>query len=494
MSRSASALAALLAVLVAAVYFSTFDMGGRDYWATYIIAPATVIAGEPATLWTNTAAPSCLLAPIAGFQTILSMRTATASSRRDQRIGPGVTLAPPYLAFGMAGFRLWHAALGALTFLFALALGKRIFAFSSTPFFFGVLVALNPFLLAMDRPNANLMAVPIVLALFVLLTDDEPKWLIAGLVYGALGGIKNEAIVLGPAVLAIVLTRSSGRPRALAFVVGGALAGIAPYLVWNKIAFGQVLIHASQYAGFHGFRPEFPHRLGPWSFTLNGLFQLAVSRPSRADAALPVSDLSYASAFAPPLFRRGSDGAGSPRVRGLISPKKARIHLPNPVAFLLDGALSLSRKLGGAQEHLRRARRAAAGRFLRGGRRVACHRPSLPETLGGGGGVRCPHRGAVTAARFVHVPVDERWYVRFPKSKIEAKTVGCLRDLDRREWMFFHTDECASELLEQREKLTRPGLLPRFYYPLYLGVPDFAAEWRKQQPVLFDVWEKIYGE
>jgi hypothetical protein len=100
---------------------------------------------------------------------------------------------------------------------------------------------------------------------------------------------------------------------------------------------------------------------------------------------------------------------------------------------------------------------------------------------------------AVVAARSANAPVDERWYVRFPKAVADGASIGCLRDEQRREWMLFHSDECPPELAEQRAKLTRANLLPRLYYPLRLRAPSVRDEFARYEPRIFDIWVKIYG-
>jgi hypothetical protein len=76
---------------------------------------------------------------------------------------------------------------------------------------------------------------------------------------------------------------------------------------------------------------------------------------------------------------------------------------------------------------------------------------------------------------------------------LETAGIGCLSDEQRREWMFFHTDECASELSGQRAKLTRGNLLPGLTYPLSFKPAGFMQEWGAWEPRIFDIWNRIYG-
>ncbi len=503
--RARHAALGLALVLAFAVYWGNFEGAPRDYWDTYIVLPATFLAGEPGVIVDeqgNAAyrqnlrgeLPDDLLAPD-DFGVI----------SKDQRIGAGVTFAPAYLAFGMAGFRALYALLGAMTVAFAWALGRRIFAREGAggigeaqAAMLALLVGFNPYILLMNRLNANFVAVPIALALAVLLVDDRPRWLIAGLVYGALGGIKNEAIVLAPALVVLIAARF-GRARALALFGAGALATIAPYLAWNRFAFGRALIHASQFSEFDGWRPTFPHEIFGFHFELNGLFNWPFHDtlvrtphyPFPTYLTLPLTlhicfgglalGLALMGAFA---RRREGEAGFTPSIRAAMA-----LWLACWLGlFLFQENWEEPKNTFGALAIVPIGVFAAAGLgSISAGRRDPRRWAVLAVCV-------AAIEIAVGSARFVHVPVDARWYARFPKAKAEAAAIGCLDDRSRREWMFFHTDECAPELDEQRRKLTRPALLPRPYYPLAWNESDLGETLGARHPRVFDIWDKIYGE
>jgi hypothetical protein len=261
----------LVAASIFVFYFFLFEGVGRDYWDTYIAVPATFLAGRPAVITDERGQPKYEYHLGHRLPHDLLSRDTYGVVSKDQRVGAGVTLAPAYLVFGVLGFRLLYAAFGAMAFLFAYLLGRRLFDGEWAHLALGLIVAANPCMLMMNRLNANFLSVPILAAFLVLLLAERPRWLLAGLVYGALGGIRNEVIVLVPALVVLFAARRE-HLKGLPIFGAGALVGIAPYLAWNRFAFGRALIHASQYEGFDGFRPMFPHEILGWRFELNGLF------------------------------------------------------------------------------------------------------------------------------------------------------------------------------------------------------------------------------
>ena len=104
----------------------------------------------------------------------------------------------------------------------------------------------------------------------------------------------------------------------------------------------------------------------------------------------------------------------------------------------------------------------------------------------------------VRGAYHVRVPVDERWYERFPHAAANATGLDGLPDALRKDWQFFHTRETTQEIEEQRVKLTRGRLLPRMLFPRD-GSPSEAfremnAELGEKPLRTLAVWDLIYGE
>ena len=487
------AVAPALAALIFLFYLLQFDGYGIDYWDTYIAAPATFAAGKPCVFTNHEGKPAYTYDLAGRLPQDLLGRGSYGIVSKDQRIGAGITFSTPYLVFGAAGFRLFYAAFGALAFLLSWLAGRRLFGGTALPMALGLLVAVNPFMLSMNRLNANFITVPIMMALVVLLLQKQPRYLIIGLVYGALGGIRNEAIMMVPALCLLLLSTREGR-RGLVLFGAGAAAGIAPYLVWNKFAFGKALIHASQFSDFDGFRPMFKHNLLGWEFEFNGLFNWPFH-----DQLVRTPHYPFPTYLTLPLVLLLCFGAvlTACALLGLAAQwKKDRVWFGVLVLWI---ACSIGLFL--FQENWEEPKTTFGALaivplavFMVRGLEWLASRPRDWRRWAALAVTVAAIEGGVWAARQVEVPVDERWHVRFPKARKEASGIGCLSDAQRREWLFFHTDECPSELKFQRAKLTRGNLLPSLYFPLTLGAAGFGEQWWKYEPEIFDIWDKIYGE
>lgn len=481
----------LLTVGVFVFYFFLFEGVGLDYWDTYIAAPASFIAGRPCVFVDGQGAPSFSCHPQGRLPHDLIDSASFGIVSKDQRLGAGVTFAPVYLVFGLAGFRVLYALFGSFAFYFSFAVGRRLLRRPWSAIVLGLIVALNPFLLAMNRLNANFIAVGIMAGLLALLVREKPCWWVIGLVYGALGGIRNEAIMIAPA-LCVLLGVGRERWKAWLSFTGGALLGIAPYLAWNRFAFGKMLIHSSQFSDFDGWRPVFLHRFFGWQFEFNGLLnwpfhEQLIRTPHYPFPTYLTLPLTLILCFGVLLTALAC--------LGWLAVRRERKWF---VFLTLWIVLSLGLFL--FQENWEEPKTTFGaliivplGLLMALGIEWLADRPRSWRRWASLLGVVLLLEAGVWAAARVHVPVDERWYVRFPKAKTETAHYGCLADEQRREWMFFHTDECPAELAEQRAKLTRGNLLPHLYYPLRLGGVDLAAELGNDEPRLFDIWHRIYG-
>ena len=492
--RTPRVINALLATSVFLVYLLQFQGYGLDYWDTYIAAPATFAAGRPCVFTGEDGEPAYRYRLKRRLPHDLVDRGSYGIVSKDQRIGAGITMALPYLMFGAAGFRLAYAALGALAFVLGVAAGRRLFQGAALPAALGLIVALNPFMLAMNRLNANFISVPILMGMVALLLQRKPRWLLIGLVYGALGGIRNEAIVLAPALLVLMLSGGKEGRRGVLLFGAGAAALIAPYLAWNKFAFGQALIHASQFSDFDGFRPMFQHSLLGWEFQLNGLFNWPFH-----DQLVRTPHYPFPTYLTLPLSMILCFGV---LLSALVIPGLVVQWRSNKAwfGFLL---LWIASVLGLFlfQENWEEPKNTfgalaipALGVLMVRGMQWIAAKPRCWKRWAQYACIVAAMEGGILAASQARVPVDQRWYVRFPKAKEEAHRMGCLTDTERREWKFFHTDECPAELDEQRKKLTRGNLMPGLYYPMTYGAAGMRDELWRYEPRIFDIWEKIYGE
>ena len=486
-------IAPLLMAAVFLLYFFIFEDYGIDYWDTYIAAPATFAAGRPCVFTDQNDQPVHQYKLRQRLPHDLVGEGTYGIVSKDQRIGAGITFTVPYLVFGAAGFRVMYAGFGALAFLLSFAAGRRLFGGQMLPAVLGLVVAVNPFMLSMNRLNANFISVTVMMGIMALLLQERPRWLLIGLIYGALGGIRNEAIMLVPAGLLLLLSTRNGR-RGIIFFLAGAVTGIAPYLAWNKYAFGKALIHASQFSDFEGWRPMFKHSLLGWEFEFNGLFNWPFH-----DHLVRTPHYPFPTYLTLPLTLILCFGVvlSALAIIGLWAQWRTDRRWFCFLALWITCCLGLFL----FQENWEEPKTTFGalnipplGVFMVRGIQWIAQRPRCWKRWAALAVTVLALEGAILGARSVEVPVDERWHVRFPKAKKEASGVGCLADEQRREWLFFHTDECPSELAEQRAKLTRGNLLPGLYYPLRLGKADIAPEWWHYEPKIFDIWEKIYGD
>lgn len=119
--------------------------------------------------------------------------------------------------------------------------------------------------------NPNMMGMSIISLLIYLLVKQNPQGFIIGLIYGILGGIRNEAILFLPAIIYKLYVSSDKKIKEIPLFFLGAFFGILPILYWNAFAFGNPFMHPTQFRGLDGFRPEFVHRFLFWKFNFNGM-------------------------------------------------------------------------------------------------------------------------------------------------------------------------------------------------------------------------------
>ena len=289
LSRPQRALLVALALAVHLFSLLRFDGPARGYWDTYITVPAMFMTGQPVDLHRIDGTPR--------FHYALKGRLPDDTydpspggfgiASEDQRIGTAVLFGAPFAISRMAAFRGGYALAWTLCFLFAFLALRRLLGDAERepsprladagyliPLLGALLLVLNLFSLYLERLNGNALGLSIQVFLFYLLLDEAPAWWLVGLVYGLLGGIRNEAIVLAPMMLAFLWRRGGGVRgfvRDLAIFTACAFVAILPVLLWNRFAYGQMLIHPSQVKALEGFRPTFTHHFLGGAFEFNGL-------------------------------------------------------------------------------------------------------------------------------------------------------------------------------------------------------------------------------
>ncbi|MFN7952071.1 MAG: hypothetical protein U0610_10115 [bacterium] len=497
MLRNVRCAALLVAAIVGAVGFITYRGPTTGYWDTYIAVPAALIAGTPVEFVDVDGSPLYTARAPQRLPHDLVQPDAFRIATKDQQIGSGIHHALGFLALGRAGYRFAHAfglALAALlAFLAIEAAGVR----PALALPVGALVALNPMSLALGTLNPGLVSLSLIALVFLLLLTPEPSWLAAGLVLGVLGGVRDMSIFFIPALFVWLATERT-RGRALALFALGALLTIAPVMAWKSYAYGDPLANPTQYAHFEGFRPFFPHHLGPLEFPFNGL----LNRPFHA-TWVRTPHFAFPTVLSLPLVFLRCFGAvlGAAALVGSVAlirraPRLAALTWTWFWLFVLFLAfqenweeLKMSTVLlvfvpwglwiGVAGEALlaRATRRVALAAVTT----LAALFCILPRFAGS-----------------VDLPPDTRWYERFPHAARNESGLADLPDDERLTWKFFYTRETPSEVARNRRLLTSIWPWPMPYVPRppgpALSSSRLAEEWGAHDLRIFEVWRRIYGE
>jgi hypothetical protein len=459
-----------LVVLISAV---RFDGPTRGYWDTYITVPAMFMAGQPVELHRIDGTPrfEYTLKGRLPDDTYDPAEGSFGISSKDQRIGTAILFGAPFSLFNMAAFRWGYAATWGVVFLFGFVGIRRLVGGFALPLLGALVLVFNPFSLYLDRLNGNLFGLAILAFLFFLVTAPRPHWALIGLVYGLLGGIRNEAIILGPLFLGYLWHRRTdnrGFARDLALFTAAAFVAILPVLLWNRFAYGQMLIHPSQVARLEGFRPTFPHSFLGMEFQFNGLLNIPF-----LDRIVRTPHFAFPTFMLWPLL--------TVRVLGLVGAALALIGV---------GALWRRRRFDTAMllfwycivyllfapqenwEELKQTFMAlhlfplaafvtAGAAWLADGFRD--RRRWLTVTA-----VSFMLAGALLGARLLEFPADDRWYVRFPHAERNDSGLDELPEELRKDWHFFYTAETPGEIARERIDMTRPRPWPQLYRPLVL--------------------------
>jgi len=506
--RSMHRLPALAFATCFAVGFLTWEGPTTGYWDTYIAAPAMHLVGDSLDFRLNDGRPAYDVRLTGELPDDLVDHRPEGFGiiSEDQRLGAALVAAPFFDGFGLIGFRLVHALLlGLSAAITVLALGAA--GLSGGVALVGSLVAhLNPYSLTVNRLNANIFALPALATLLWIALrqraggpdrDDVKPLVLGGLLLGVLGGIRNECILVLPALAWPVLAGRPARdwPKPLAAVVLPALVTLAPTLAWQRIAFGEFVVHASQYASFEGWRPTFPHGLGPWRFDFNGMlnwpFHDALVRtphfPYPTMVLLPLVAVRSLGVLGAALFLVGSV-SGFRRDRAstiaaalwiglmwaMLSVQENWEELKMTYLVLLAPPLALVLAEG-------------LGFLSRGA--VSFRRRSLSYLA-----AALLVAGAVMLLGRVRVPPDPRWPVRFPHAATNAAGFEVLPPEKRWAWEFFHSAETAVELDRERARLLPPPLLPSSWRsPLVEGNGrTIASELGQRSIRTLAIWKYIY--
>ena len=507
----------MLIAITFAVALLRFDGPAKGYWDTYITAPAMFMNRQPVDFVLKDGSPAWDVTLQGTLPSDLVDEESFGIITIVQRIGGPIVAAPLFTAFGLFGFRLLFALLVALLIPATVLACRPLWEGSSegdsevqrgwSALAAGTLLAWNPYVLSVDRLNANLFVLPMGLVVIYLLCRERTSWLGLGLIFGALAGIRNEAICFLPAICFwLLLGRDreqlscNQRFRNLCVVGAGTVLAMLPVFFWKSYALGHPFMHPSQYSHFQGFRPEFAHSLLGWEFSFNGLFNW----PFHSEL-VRTPHFGYPTYLLFPLVTARALGVfGTALVLGGLGAlwKQRRSLAVMLVLWMLPVYV-----LFGPQENWEEVKmtfmllawpplalllalglRWSAELLMRGWR-PCLHFVALVLAVGVG----------VAALSSVHVPQDERWYVRFPNADLDKNPAAQegLAESERNDWQYFQSYETEAEIERERAKLSAAALFPAVYLPLQW---DFSREWREIQGEVgerklevLEIWGYIYG-
>ncbi len=511
-------LSALLALLF---LFSLlrFDGPSRGYWDTYISVPAIFMTGQHVELQRIDGTPR--------FDYELSGRIPDDTfdptpgsfgiASKDQRIGTCILMSAPFALFAMAAFRWIYALSWTLMAVFAFLSIRRLLAPPEGPERAGgfalplvgsAVLVLNPFSLYLDRLNGNLFGLAILTFLFFLVQERRPPWWLIGLVYGLLGGIRNEAIVLAPLFVAFMWPGRAGNPAApgawpaaKSFVMFGvwALIGILPVLLWNRFAYGEMIIHPSQVAHLDGFRPTFPHTFLGREFQFNGLLNWPFH-----DRLVRTPHFAFPAFLHWALVTVKSLGLilTASALMGTVALLKRRpfealgllfwYAIVYALFFFQENWEELKQTFMALHMFPLAAFTAAGLQWLiaRRASRLLMRRAALLL------GLAALLGALVFSARHLEIPEDERWYERFPHAAANATGLLELPDERRKDWHFFHTRAAPAAVERERRHMTTPNPLPALYRPFTPPVRDnltrIPREPFERELKTLAIWSYIY--
>lgn len=500
----------LVTLVVFAVYGFLYKGPAQGYWDTYIAVPATLMAGTPVDFRDHNGQSVHKYALEEKLPNDLIDKASFGIATKDQRIGAGVLASPFYRLFRVFGFRLVFALIPALTALIFFSLifrqtGRRWLALTAA-----ALLVLNPFMLSFQRMNANFSALLLLTTILLVLETTPIRPFFAGMLLGALGGVRNMGIIYAPIFLVWLYLRSASEVktgpvarkaagfRAVVLFAAGAFVTILPFLYWKEFAFGSPFAHPSQYPHFQGFRPTFEHSFLGMKFMFNGLLNFPFAQdfirtphfPFPVFLLIPLVMLRTFGVILIACAILGIPGAmkHNRRLAWMMLAWLAvtylfwafqenweelkmsfiMLQLPALVLFMTYGLLRLT-SIGGLRRNL-----------------VALMSIGLLCGL------------LLKFSFYLEFPADKRWYVRFPKAAVNESGLYGLSEDKRLDPEFFLTRETEEERLAEKKKLSEICILPCSYLPLKVdagySLAHLPAELNQQALPVYNVWDQIYAQ
>jgi hypothetical protein len=491
----------ILCLMVFLIYFFNFKGLGLGYWDTYIILPAALMTNSHVNL-IDLNEEQLYEYTLPGFiPDNLVNEGDFGISTKDQRIGSAIFFSLPYLFFGKIGFRIFFALTGLLLFVFGYIFARNVFNNYYLSIFSGLLLSINPYILSVNRLNPNILGLLLLTFIFCIITEKKPSWLLVGICFGILGGIRNIAILFIPALLfvAIFNQRLKLKPKKtiikilLLFFIGSFIF-IIPILMWNNFAFGNMLEHPTQSSSLYGFRPAFEHSILGANFEFNGLLNYPfidnfVRTPHFLYPTFLTIPLTIISSFGILLFALV--------IFGIVKTYKDNKYLfvlillfsipfflflifqenweDVKTTFILLLFSPLVYFITAGLMYFLQIRKKV---FLSNTLKILVVMVLIILTL--------------KSVSHLEFEKDVRWFERFPEAKNNKNEV-IFKDLNMRdEWQFFNTDETTSEMLLQKKILTKINILPAFNkIKINIKIPRNELK-NSYNLTLIDVWKYIY--
>jgi hypothetical protein len=502
--------ALLVTLIVATAYLVMYRGPAEGYWDTYISVPAALITGEVVDFRSQSGQATFSYELQQRLPDDLVAPQSFGIATKDQRIGAAVLAAPFFKSFGVFGFRLFHAFVAALAALLMFIFVQGLTGTRWAALVGALLLVFNPFVLSFQNLNANLATMTMVCALFVLLETSPLRPFVIGLLFGAMGGVRNMAVIYAPLLVVWVfleamanvqgkqfLRRIAGLKAAGFFVLGAFLA-ILPFTYWKEFAFGSPFAHPSQFPHFQGFRPTFEHSLVGLNFEFNGLLNFPfadhwIRTPHFPFPVFLMIPMVFIGAFGILLF-----GTGMLGVRPL-SRERPRL------AGYLIGWIAITCLFWAFQENWEELKMSFLFMalppmviFVAYGLRTLTAIGRLRNNLLTLGTIIVAITIFLKFSFYLEFPADDRWYQRFPKAAVNESGLNGLPDDKRLSPEFFLTRETEEERLAVKKRLTAICIFPCRYLPVDIVWPGAGAlateELTASTLSVTNVWDKIYAQ
>lgn len=480
--------ALVILLLVFSYYLLRFQGPVKGYWDTYITVPAMLITNQHVDFVTKEGNPLYSYTLPGKLPDNLINKSTYGISSKDQRLGSAIFTAPWTLFFNISGFRISFAIQAVLISLFVYL---TVFLLTRNTFvsaFTCLCATFNSYILSINTMNPNIMGMSIISMLIYLLIKQNPQGFIIGLIYGILGGIRNEAILFAPAIIYKLYVSSDKKTKEISLFFLAAFIGILPILYWNAFAFGNPFMHPTQFRGLDGFRPEFGHKFLFWKFNFNGMLNYPfhskiIRTPCFAFPVFILLPLTLINSFG--ILLSSLMLTGSIRMLkkyrqvwiflflwfmpmfALLSVQENWSDLKTTFILMCFNPLILCMSIGIERFFVKKHLLRYTGAILL---------ISFVLSL------------AVSSARNLNFEEDSRWYKRFPRA-IKGTNFSFIGDDLRTKF------EAPEELVNQKNRLTKANFLPRIDFAPIDSVNTLKTifnEFGTKEIKTVDFWKYIY--